>query len=186
VRRASLACLAALSVICANCSEPHGTGERSRDEKYFDYMTKIQNAERKLGDLCRKSSNFMRYGQGTFKADTQILIFAFPDGVMGGLGKIVGGRQQNTLSDSQCGQLEFEKCARVQFYEEDNWSHVTFLLTPSSQNDQKIVDCAVKHLAGRFNVGYASSTPGDFVMMNETAFTQLHQHQAKKENAQTH
>ena len=159
----------------ANGSKP-GAHEKVRES--LQSMTERQNFEREKGRSCAAKSKISPYNSGFFSPSQQLLAFEFPDGVRGGKGKITGKRLLDSLDDSQCGSLEFEQCADVQLYSEDGWDHMSFVVVPSSGDDQRVVSCALQHLAGHFNIGLSGNDATEFGRMNEKPFAHLHIRQA--------
>ena len=150
----------------------------------FKRMNDRQDLERQKGQTCAAKSNIKKYRNDLFSSQQQLLAFEFPDGVMGGHGKIIGNRKLDSLSDSQCGLLQFEKCAGMQLYENSNWDHMIFIVTPSTPQNNKVVACALENLADHFNIGFSSTVPKDFGRLNEEPFKHLHSRSAKTD-AQT-
>ncbi|MGL5839904.1 MAG: hypothetical protein ACRCY3_15530 [Sphingorhabdus sp.] len=152
-------------------------------EAHFESMNARQEQERAKGRSCAARSKIKSYKKEFFPSDQKILAIEFPDGVRGGRGKINGIRPLNSLDDAECGRLEFERCAGVQMYAENGWDHMWFIAIPSSNQDSKVVQCALDNLAGYFNVGLSNNDPTEFNRMNEEPFAQLHQ-KIEKSDAQ--
>jgi hypothetical protein len=154
-------------------------------DAHFKNITDQQNLERKNGQSCTAKSKIKQYKKELFSKEQHLLAFEFPDGVMGGAGKIPGKREVDSLDDWQCGALEFEQCTGAQLYRENGYDHMSFIVIPSSEKDQKIISCALDHLAGSFNIGLSSNDPTELGRMNEKPFAHLHNLQASND-AQTH
>ena len=87
------------------------------------------------------------YGAGQQKYP--LLVFEFPDGVRGGIGKVSGlgsSHGNDTFALRRCGFNRSQRFDRV--------THRIFVYGPASSRDQQIVKCFKMATRSHFNVGY--------------------------------
>ncbi|WP_435417679.1 hypothetical protein WAB17_12520 [Parerythrobacter aurantius] len=83
---------------------------------------------------------------------TRYLIFEFPDGVRGGVGRFRGEASESSGPRREVTAL-LESCGAVEPQFLAVWSHSTHVVTHSTQNDRAVVECFLKATSRHFNVG---------------------------------
>ena len=101
--------------------------------------------DRSIEDTARQSENKV----------PQFLIFEFPDGVRGGIGRFLGTADLSSGMTENATEL-LRNCGAVNPQTLNVWSHQTHVATQSTENDRVVIQCFLRATSRHFNVGIAS------------------------------